>query len=280
MDIAVSPAYRSLLRIALLYASLAALAVPLRTRLWSGRTSTVPRSPGETVAAILATESSSISALAKAFIVGPAASIFQFVSAKTGTYAYLIHDLAPARFIAELTPTVWVRSDRSGIQLLARGRLPAQHQSQTGQPDSALVAGTSYTRTDSWEQLRIEDLPKLAAAQARVLRGEFKRDVDTREAFIDRLLLNIYTGAGQTQLWIDDLEVAGFVGEAAFPGMQSSSPNARRSRTSRAQRAKPLVPARPPHGARPPSSPAPYCWWGGVPFFLAPSNIRASRSSF
>jgi hypothetical protein len=152
---------------------------------------------------------------------GAGCEFFQFLSAKTGTYAYLIHDLAPARVIAELKPTLWVRSDRSGIQLLARVVFPRSTNPQTGLADSALVAGTSYTRTNSWEQLRIEDLPKLAAAQARVLRGEFKRDVDTREAFVDRLLLNIYTGAGQTRLWIDDLEISGFVGEAALPGLQT-----------------------------------------------------------
>ncbi len=116
---------------------------------------------------------------------------------------------------------MWVRSDRPGIQLRARVVFPRSINPTTNQPDSVLVAGTSYTRTASWELLRIDDLQNLMAAQARVLRAELKHDVDTREAFIDRLVLNLYTGAGQTLLWIDDLEVAGFVGEAALPAMQA-----------------------------------------------------------
>ena len=69
-------------------------------------------------------------------------------------------------------------------------------------------------------------MPKLAAAQARVVSAETKRYVDVREAYLDRLVLNIYSGSGPTRLWIDDLEVAGFVGEAAVSGTQLPPPAA------------------------------------------------------
>ena len=152
---------------------------------------------------------------------GSGCEFFRLVSGAGGTFVHLVHDLAPARVIAELKPSVWVRSDRPGIQLRARVVFPRSINPTTNQPDSVLIAGTSYTRTASWEQLRIDDVQNLMAAQARVLRAELKHDVDTREAFVDRLVLNLYTGAGQTLLWIDDLEVAGFVGEAALPAMQT-----------------------------------------------------------
>ncbi|HEY4310113.1 MAG TPA: hypothetical protein VGN12_11735 [Pirellulales bacterium] len=148
---------------------------------------------------------------------GSGCEFFRIVSGASGTFVHLVHDLAPARVISELKPSLWVRSDRPGIQLRARVVFPRSINPSTNQPDSVLIAGTSYTRAASWEMLRIDDVPNLVAAQARVLRAEMKRDVDTREAFVDRLVLNLYTGSGQTLLWIDDLEVAGFVGETPQP---------------------------------------------------------------
>ncbi|MBI2823343.1 MAG: hypothetical protein HYX69_01485 [Planctomycetia bacterium] len=148
---------------------------------------------------------------------GAACEYLQFIAGSGGTYVYLIHDLSPARVIQELAPSVWVRSDHQGIQLLARVVFPRSIDPATGQPASVLVAGTSYARVQNWEQLRLTDIPRLAGAQARTLRAELRQDIDVREAFIDRLVLNIYTGAGRTRLWIDDMEIAGFAGDAPPP---------------------------------------------------------------
>jgi len=149
---------------------------------------------------------------------GSGCEFLQFVAGANGTFVYMIHYLAPARLIPELQPTLWVRSDRPGIQLRARVVFPRSADPKTGEPATALIAGTSYSKAQSWEQLRFVDIPRLAADQARVLRAELKRDVDTREAYIDRLILNIYTGPGRTRLWIDDLEIAGFVGDERRAG--------------------------------------------------------------
>src|SRR5262249_47759089 len=43
--------------------------------------------------------------------------------------------------------------------------------------------------------------------QQQLLRADLKRDVDVTGAFIDRLLINLYPGPGETQVWLDDLEV-------------------------------------------------------------------------
>ncbi len=152
---------------------------------------------------------------------GAGCEFFRLMSGANGTYVHLVHDVAPARVISELRPSLWVKSDRPGIQLRARVVFPRSINPATQLPDSALVAGSSYSKVSTWEQLRIDDLPTVAAAQARVLRAELKRDIDTREAFIDRLVLNLYTGVGQTLLWVDDMELAGFVGAAAMAANQA-----------------------------------------------------------
>jgi hypothetical protein len=45
--------------------------------------------------------------------------------------------------------------------------------------------------------------------QVRMLRTEFGSQIDDREAYVDAVVLNVYGGQGVTNVWIDDLEVAG-----------------------------------------------------------------------
>jgi len=135
-----------------------------------------------------------------------------------GTRVYISHPLDRPRVIDELTPTVWVKSDRSGLQFLARVVLPRTEDPRSGEAVSTLVGGTSYTAVGSWQQLRIDDIPRLLARRVPLLRTELGPNVDAREAYLDAVLLNIYGGPGVGNVWIDDLEVAGFVaGKQAEP---------------------------------------------------------------
>ncbi len=133
------------------------------------------------------------------------------IEAGRGTYVYVTHDIDHARVIAELSPSVWVRSDRTGIQLLARVVLPRAEDPRTGRAMTTLIRGTSYDKAGSWQQLQIRDAAQLLARQLVILRSQFGSHIDAREAYLDLLVLNAYGGAGETNLWVDDLEVAGYV---------------------------------------------------------------------
>ena len=133
------------------------------------------------------------------------------VSGSNGTYIHMAHTLAPARVIGELVPTVWVKSDRPGLQLIVRVVLPRSIDPRSGRPLTTLVRGTSYAKVDAWEQLRLDNLVPQLKSQVRVLRAEIGRNVDEREAYVDRILINVYGGPGLTNVNIDDLEVAGAV---------------------------------------------------------------------
>ncbi len=133
------------------------------------------------------------------------------ISGSLGTYAYFTHDVPAARIVAELTPSVWVKANRPGIQILARVILPQSLDPRTGKPIATLVRGSSYSSVGSWQQLRIVDIPQLLSRQVRVLRAQIGPDVEPREAYVDQVLLNVYGGPGQTAVLIDDLEVAGLV---------------------------------------------------------------------
>lgn len=128
-----------------------------------------------------------------------------------GSYVYLSHDIGRAPVIPELVPSVWIRSDRPGIRMFVRVVFPRTMEPRTQVPVTALLSGTTYAKVGSWEQLYLEDLPTLVARQARVLRAQLKTAVDTHEAYIDRVLLNVATGPGRSHIAIDDLEVAGHV---------------------------------------------------------------------
>jgi hypothetical protein len=149
------------------------------------------------------------------------------VAGTQGTYAYLSHEVGRPRVIDELMPTVWIKSDRPGLQILARLVLPRTADPRSGRPVSTLVRGSTYTKVGHWQQLRIEGLPQLLARQIRVLRTQLGPGVDGREAYLDRILLNVYGGPGLTNVWIDDLDVAGFVAAgptAEAPAIPPGSP--------------------------------------------------------
>jgi hypothetical protein len=133
------------------------------------------------------------------------------VTGSGGSQILFAHDVGRARVIEELLPTVRVRSDRAGLQMLARVVLPRTEDPRTGRPVTTVVRGTSYSTVGHWEQLRIEAIPKALARQARVLRLQMRHDVDEREAYVDQILLNVYGGPGTTNVWIDDLDIGGYV---------------------------------------------------------------------
>jgi len=105
---------------------------------------------------------------------GQASELLQ-ISAGAGTYVYFTHDLGSARIVAELAPSVWVKSNRPGVQLLARIILPHTTDPRTGQPTVTLISGSSYSMSAVWQQLRIGDTPQLLSRQVHALRAQMGR---------------------------------------------------------------------------------------------------------
>ena len=133
------------------------------------------------------------------------------VNANRGTYIYMAHPVGKPRVISELEFKVWVKSNRSGIQALARVVLPHTIDPRNKKPVVTLLSGTSYNQTGRWQALSIRDLPNLLKRNALALRLQLRSDVDTREAYVDRIYLNLFGGPGMTDVLIDDLTIAGHV---------------------------------------------------------------------
>ncbi len=133
------------------------------------------------------------------------------IDGRDGTYVYFSHAIDCPLVIPELVPSVWIKSDRAGLQIMARVVLPRTEDPRTGSPITTLVRGTSYSHVGRWQQLHIKQIPLLLNRAMRVLRMQIGPNVDGREAFVDRVRINVYGGPGETNVWIDDLDIAGHV---------------------------------------------------------------------
>lgn len=150
------------------------------------------------------------------------------IRAEQGTAVYFDHQVGQPRIIDELRPTLWVKADRPGLQVLARVVLPRTLDPRNGQLAYVLVPGSSYRNVGNWQQLSIDDLRRLLVRQTRILRAELgaKATVDEREAYLDRIVLNVYGGAGVTNVCIDDLDIAGYVARPQGAGAPVAAPAA------------------------------------------------------
>lgn len=147
-----------------------------------------------------------------------------------GSHVYTTLNVGRPLIIPELYPTVWIKSDRTGIRLFARAILPRTIDPNTGQPLTMLLDGTSYTATGSWQMLEISNLPKQLKQKIQVARTQAKHVIDGRGAYIDQFVLNVYGGAGTTNVWVDDATIYGYV-EMTLPnrGPATGSPIYRES---------------------------------------------------
>ena len=129
-----------------------------------------------------------------------------------GTDAEFVHyyyETPPAPISADTVARLWVKGYRTGIQLKARVVLPKERDPKN--PDSALtllIAGDSYSRTHTWQQLSLGDPRDALRRTLPVLTARLGRTVDTTGAYIDQLVLNVYCGAGVSEVWVDDLEIS------------------------------------------------------------------------
>lgn len=131
-----------------------------------------------------------------------------------GTRLLVSHPVTPAFVIPELRPSVRVRSGKRGIQLSVRIVLPHTPAPNGEGPMTTLLAGPSSKQTNRWEVLKFapgNDLEQLLKTELWMLRGKFGSHVTVRDAYVDRIVLNLYTGSGDHSVEIDDLKLDGVV---------------------------------------------------------------------
>ncbi|MEX2175822.1 MAG: hypothetical protein WD872_15770 [Pirellulaceae bacterium] len=129
----------------------------------------------------------------------------------SGTFVYLTQSIGRAAMIAEFRPSLFLKSDRPSLQLMARVVLPHTIDPGTKQPLSLLLRGDVYTDVGQWQELAVRDATKLLDLEIIAKRTVFRGEIDPREAYVDLLVLNAYSTRGNIDLWLDDLEIQGYV---------------------------------------------------------------------
>lgn len=140
-----------------------------------------------------------------------------------GTRVFLVHPLGKAPIIREFAPSLYLKSDRANLQLLVRIVLPRTIDRGTGRPLTTLLRGDTYTDVGNWQQLHLREAERALALETVNLRTQFGSDVDAREAYADMIVVNAYSAPGNVELWLDDLEIQGYVNVDASVGPQSSA---------------------------------------------------------
>ncbi|MGC4003898.1 MAG: hypothetical protein QM811_12535 [Pirellulales bacterium] len=129
------------------------------------------------------------------------------VSGGNGTHLYLTRAIPRCPVRDDLAVSLYVRSERPGVKLLARVVYPHERDETSGQPLAALITGAATTKAGAWEQLRLEQIPLLVERQARVLRSQRGKELNLNDPFLDLVVMNAYTGAGKNALAWDDLRI-------------------------------------------------------------------------
>jgi hypothetical protein len=130
------------------------------------------------------------------------------IKSQDGSHIYYYYSTANAPIVDELTMSVWVKSSNPGIQLMARVVLPKEPNPASLQDRlTTVIRGDVYRKVGSWQRLEIGRPVKLALQQQQYLQAQLARSINIQDAYVDRLVLNVYGGAGVTDVWIDELEV-------------------------------------------------------------------------
>lgn len=125
-------------------------------------------------------------------------------------FVHYVYPTPPAAVEDETAGSVWVRASRPGVQLLARVVLPRERDpADAAAPLTLLVAGDRHQLAGGrWQRLEVRRVPQLVGDERQRLRTRLNKDIDIGGAYIDQLVLNVFTGPGATELWVDDLEIS------------------------------------------------------------------------
>jgi hypothetical protein len=130
------------------------------------------------------------------------------ITAEQGSYIYYQYATRPAPVSDELAASVWVKATRPGIQLLARLVLPHERNPNSlDEPLTALIRGDRLGTAGTWKRLEIRRPVEVVKQQQALMQANLKRAVNIKDAYIDALILNVYSKPGPTEYWIDDLVV-------------------------------------------------------------------------
>lgn len=130
------------------------------------------------------------------------------LAAGDSAFIHYHYDTPAAPVTAALSAGMWVKCKKAGVQLRARVVFPQEPDpTRPEAPLTALVVGDTYDKPGQWQKLTLTDVPGLVGKLLPVLQTKIGRAVNSTGAYVDRLVLNLYTGPGTADIWIDDIDI-------------------------------------------------------------------------
>ena len=133
----------------------------------------------------------------------------------SGTNMFVSHEVPHAYIIPELKPAVRMKSTRAGAQVLVRIVLPNTIAPDSSGPMTTTLHGEKYTTPNQWQTIGFRgddfDLTELLKKELWFLRRKYGSHIDAKEAYVDRVVINLYSGPGDHDVQIENLEVNGLV---------------------------------------------------------------------
>ncbi len=132
----------------------------------------------------------------------------------------------------DLSLSVFVRANRTGARIYGRVVFPADIDPETKAPSFVMVPGTIFDQADRWQKLEVVQMLPTIERLARILRASSRRPVSLKGAYIERVVINLLDSPGQSEVFLDDLEISPIPEESLKAWSKSQS-------TSGSQAAKP-----------------------------------------
>lgn len=168
---------------------------------------------------------------------GGAAEQFVFLAQQPDPAVVVSHEVPASLVFDELTASLWVRANRSGIRLGIQVRFPHHIDPRSGRPLQGVLIGESYTSVGEWQQLRCPTTQAAVQELLRRLRSVLQLQpgaaaIDARGLRAERVVLQLELQPGNTELYLDDLEFGPIVEPPAprEPAGRRREPLARRTR--------------------------------------------------
>ena len=131
---------------------------------------------------------------------------FRF-EAGVGSRFFVSQALPKIPVTEDLGVSLYIRSNRPGAQVFGWVVLPEDIDPETRAPSFVLLPGSVFGRADRWEKLELSEMLPAIEEQARVLRASTRRPVSARGAYLERVVVNLMGGMGETDAFLDDLQV-------------------------------------------------------------------------
>ena len=129
----------------------------------------------------------------------------------TGSKVFLIYPIDPCAIIDDLNASMRILSAQSGLRIGFRVVFPRSAHPATHDPLMEVLLGTPNEGAGRWSTSRIAHVANQYDDRIRYLRTKYGPNINLQDAYIDAVVLSVYSDPGTIKLKVDDLQVEGMV---------------------------------------------------------------------